>query len=340
MDSVNSQVIGIDAGKNWFHVVVMDSRGQQTDRRKLRRDALLEYIAQHERCLIAMESCAGTQFLATKMQALGHEVRLVPAQFAAPFRKSNKNDFNDAEAVAEAAMRGHMRFSRVKSIEELDLQALHRARDRLIRERTGQINQIRAFLLENGITVAQGRAKLQHRLPELMRDANSGLSGVMLHLLDILVGRWRELDNAISKLTHEIELIARASELCQRLVSIPGIGTLSATALVAAVGDARQFRHARDLAAWIGLVPRQFSTGGKPRLLGVGRRGNGYVRKLLIHGARGVMSRLNRSKHRLAAWLTSLERRVHPNIAAVALANKLARIAWAVLTKGEIYRPT
>lgn len=256
MDSVNSQVIGIEAGKNWFHVVVMDSRGRETDRRKLPRDTLLTYIAQHERCVIAMESCAGTQFLATKMQALGHEVPLVPAQFAAPFRKSNKNDFNDAEAVAEAAVRGHMRFSRVKSAEELDLQALHRARDRLIRERTGQINQIWAFLLENGITVAQGRAKLQHRLPELMHDINSGLPGVMLRLLDILIGRWRELDDAIGKLTHEIELIARASELCQRLVSIAGIGTLGATALVAAVDDSTQFRHARDLVAWIGLVLR------------------------------------------------------------------------------------
>lgn len=339
MNSANSQVIGIDAGKNWFHVVVMDSSGRQIDRRKLPRGALLPYIAQRQPGLIAMESCAGTQFLATRMQVLGHEVRLVPAQFAAPFRKSNKNDFNDAETIAEAAVRSHMRFSRVKSVEELDLQALHRARDRLIRERTGQINQIRAFLLENGITIAQGRAKLQNLLPELMHDASSGLSGVMLRLLDILVGRWRELDNAISKLTHEIELIARSSELCQRLVSIPGIGTLSATALVAAVGDARQFKHARDLAAWIGLVPRQFSTGGKPRLLGVGHRGNSYVRKLLVHGARGVMSRLNRSKHRLATWLTELETRVHPNVATVALANKLARIAWAVLTKGETYRP-
>ena len=159
----------------------------------------------------------------------------------------------------------------------------------------------------------------------------------MLRLLEILVSRWRELDNAISKLTHEIDLIARSSELCQRLVSIPGIGTLSATALVAAVGDARQFRHARDLAAWIGLVPRQFSTGGKPRLLGGGRRGNGYVRKLLIHGARGVMSRLNRSKHRLAAWLTALETRIHPNIAAVALPNKLARIAWAVRSRRGVH---
>ena len=257
----------------------------------------------------------------------------------APFRKSNKNDFNDAEAIAEAAVRGHMRFSRVKSAEELDLQALHRARDRLIRERTGQINQIRASLLENGITVAQGKAQRQQRLPEITHDADYGLSGVMLRLLEILVGRWRELDDAINKLTHEIELIGRASELCQRLVSIPGVGMLSATALVAAVGDAKQFRHARDLAAWIGLVPRQFITGGKPRLLGVGGRGNGYVRKLLIHGACGVMSRLNRSKHQLAAWLTQLETRVHPNIGAVALANKLARIAWAVLTKGDTYRP-
>ena len=243
MNFANSQVIGIDAGKNWFHVVVMNSRGQQIERRKLRREALLEYVAQQEHCLVAMESCGGTQFLATKMQVLGHEVRLVPAQFAVPFRKSNKNDFNDAEAIAEAAVRGHMRFSRVKAVEELDLQALHRARDRLIRERTGQINQIRAFLLENGITVAQGKAQLQHRLPEIMHDADFGLSGVMLRLLELLVGRWRELDDAINKLTHEIESIGRASELCQRLVSIPGVGMLSATALAAAVGDAKQFRH-------------------------------------------------------------------------------------------------
>jgi len=223
----------------------------------------------------------------------------------------------------------------VKSVEELDLQAQHCTLDRLIRERTGQINQIRAFLLEDGMTVVQGRAKLQHRLPELMNDASSGLSVVMLRLLDILVRRWRELDEAITNFTREIELIAR-----QRALSAPRhhsrFGALSATALVAAVGDAKQFWHARDLAAWIGPVSRQLGTGGKPCLLGGGRRGKSYMRKLLIHGARGVMSRLNRSKHRLAAWLTEFEPRIHPNIAAVALANKLARIAWALLTNKKL----
>jgi transposase len=267
-------------------------------------------------------------------------VRLLPAQFVKPFLKSNKNDYLDAEAIAEAVQRPNMRFVPIKTEDQLDLQALHRLRDRLVSRRTSVINQLRAFLLERGITFRQGRAYLRKRIPELLEDAEQGLSPRMRRLVDRLWQEWKTLEEQVKELSGEIDGIASQDAACQRLLDVPGVGPLIATALVASVGNGAAFSKGRDFAAWLGLVPRQHSTGGKARLLGISKRGNSYLRRLFIHGARSIVLRLNRSNHTIGQWMNELESRTHRNVLVVAVANKLARIAWAVLAKGEAYRAT
>jgi transposase len=331
--------IGIDIGKSVFHLVGLDGRGRIVLRKRLSRTHLLKVSVNLPRCLIGMEACCGAHHLARLLAEQGHDVRLMPAQFVRPFVKSNKNDYLDAEAIAEAVQRPNMRFVPIKTVEQLDLQALHRVRDRLVSRRTSVINQIRAFLLERGITVRKGRVPLRRQLPWILDDVDNGLTERMRRLLRELWQEWQQLEADILETTQEIEHIAAQSDACRRLVEIPGIGPLVATALMAAVGDGSGFSKGRDLAAWLGLVPRQHSTGGKPKLLGISKRGNPYVRRLLIHGARSVLLHLNRERHALGLWLNRLQARAHPNVVVVALANKLARIAWAVLTRGERYRP-
>lgn len=291
-------------------------------------------------CLVAMEACPGSQHLARAFQRFGHQVRLIAPKFIKPYVQGQKNDFNDAAAIAEAATRPTMRFVTIKSNEQLDMQAVHRIRDRLIGQRTAVINQIRAFLLEYGLPVKEGRASLSASLPEILEDATNGLSNRMRQLIAQLREHWASIDIQISDYTREIELAARRSDDCQRLLSIPGIGPLGATALIAAVGNAAIFSKGRELSAWLGLVPRQRTTGGKPTLLGIGKRGNSYVRRLLIHGARSLLKHLHRENHELGAWMTKLQTRAHRNVAVVAVANKIARIAWAVLTRHDVYRPS
>jgi transposase len=233
-----------------------------------------------------------------------------------------------------------MRFVTVKSNKQLDMQAVHRIRDRLIGQRTAVINQIRAFLLEYGLPVKEGRASLSASLPDILEDGGNGLSDRMRQLVAQLREHWSGIDAQIADYTGEIELAARRSDDCQRLLSIPGIGPLGATALIAAVGNAGMFSKGRELSAWLGLVPRQRTTGGKPTLLGIGKRGNAYVRRLLIHGARSLLKNLHRKDHELGAWMNKLQERAHRNVAVVAVANKLARIAWAVLARHDVYRPS
>lgn len=254
------------------------------------------------------------------------------------YLKSNKNDFNDAAAIAEAVQRPTMRFVAIRSIEQADLQAVHRVRDQLIAERTASINQIRAFLLEYGIAVPVGRARLLRSLPAILEDAENELTPAMRALLSQLKTRLTRIDDELQASTRQIELTASEDERCCKLRDIPGVGPIVATALVAAVGNGAQFRRARDMAAWIGLVPRQHSTGGRSKLLGISKRGNGYLRRLLVQGARAVINKTDRGRHRFGAWLTRLEQRAHQNIVAVSMANKLARIAWAVLRGDEPYR--
>jgi transposase len=285
-----------------------------------------------------MEACCGAHHLARELSSLGHDVRLIAPQFVKPFLKSNKNDYLDAEAIAEAAQRPTMRFVPVESVEQLDLQALHRVRERLVSRRTAVINQVRAFLLERGIVFRVGRRHIAREMPALFTDERSTLSPRIRMILQQLWDEWRRLEIDIAAVTKEIETIAAEDAACQRLLAIPGIGPMTATALVAAVADGTAFRRGRDLAAWLGLVPRQHSTGGKSTLLGISKRGNSHLRRLFIHGARAASLHMKRERG-LGPWLDQLELRAHKNVAVVALANKMVRISWAVLARQEEYRP-
>ncbi len=333
------KTLGIDIGKNVFHLIGVDARGSIVLRKRLSRRQLPVYMANLPACLIGMEACSGAHHLARSFKAQGHDVCLMAPQYVRPFVKSHKNDYRDAEAIAEAVQRPTMRFVTIKTVEQLDLQALHRVRDRLVTRRTALINQIRAFLQERGCVIAQGAAKLRQQMPWLLDPENDvGLSSSMNRLLWALWREWRQLDDDIDTLSDELAAIARREEACRRLCSIPGIGPITATALVAAVGDASGFSNGRGLAAWLGLVPRQHTTGGKPKLLGISKRGNRSIRRLLVQGAHAVLQFAERQPGRVGAWLRNLQARVHRNVAAVALANKLARIAWALLTRKENYR--
>ena len=333
------RTLGIDLGKTSFHVVGFDAHGHVVTRRRFSRTQLVRFVAQRPPCLIGMEACGGAHHVGRQLQALGHNVRLMPPQYVRPFVKAQKNDYLDTEARGEAVQRPTMRFVPLKTVDQLDLQALHRVRDRLVGRRTGVINQLQAFSLERGMTPRAGRRTLARALPVILEEVEQALSPAMRRLLECLRHEWAELDRTIKDATTEIEAIAESDGACQRLTTIPGIGPLGATALVAAVDDGSAFAKGRDLAVWLGLVPRQYTTGGKPRLLGISKRGNPYVRRLLIHGARSARMYLNRSRHGLGRWLDALEQRRHANVVTEALANKLARIAWAVLRHAEPYRP-
>ena len=332
------KTVGIDIGKTWFHLVGCNRVGTPVARHKFNRDKLMQFVANLPKSLIGMEACPGSQHLARAFQRHGHEVRLIAPKFIKPYLKGQKNDFNDAAAIAEAVTRPTMRFVAPKSNDQLDLQAVHRIRDRLIGERTAVINQIRAFLIEYGLPVREGRAALRRNLADVLEDAENGLSGRMRELIARLRDHWRQLESQITQCTREIELVAQRDDNCRRLGSVPGIGPLGATALIAAVGNGAAFGKGRELAAWLGLVPRQHTTGGKPTLLGISKRGNSYIRKIFIHGARSLLQHLKRDNHELGRWISQLEQRAHKNVVVVAIANKMPRIAWAVLARQENYR--
>jgi len=329
----DAAVFGIDIGKNTFHVVGLDSTGAPIQRATFRRETLLQFFERAARTVVGMEACPGSQWLARKLKALGHTVRIVPAKFVKPYVKSNKNDIIDAEAIAEAVTRPTMRFVEIRSPEQVDLQALHRVRDRLVAQRTRVICQMRAFCLEYGIAIHQGAGKFKADLPRVVADEENDLSSAMRRLLTELFDDVKNLEARIKEVTGEIEAVAAADDTARRLMTVPGIGPLAATALLAAAGRGLQFRKARDMAAWLGLVPREYSTGGKTTLLGISKRGSSYLRRLLIHGARSCLLHLDRSRDRLGSWIDGLQSRMHNNKATVALAAKMARVAWVVITK-------
>ncbi len=333
------KTLGIDLGKNVFHVVGLDERGAVALKRRVTRTQLTVLVGNLPRCLVGMEACPGSHHMARRLEAHGHTVRLLPPQYVRPYVKTNKNDFRDAEAIAEAVGRGTMRFVTPKTVAQLDLQALHRVRARWVRHRTALVNQIRAFLLEQGRPMRPGRAALRGELQRLLAADAAGISPSLARLLTQLLEEWRQLQERIDRVTGEITAVATADPACQRLMAVPGVGPLSATALVAAVGNGSAFSKGRDFAAWLGLVPRQHSTGGTPRLLGVSKCGNTYLRRLVVLGAQSVRRSKLRDRQRFGPWLQRLELRVHRNVAVVALANKLARIAWAVLANATPYRP-
>jgi transposase len=266
-------------------------------------------------------------------------LKLIPAQFVKPFVKSNKNDFLDAEAIAEAVDRQNMRFVPIKTDDQLDLQALHRVRDRLVARRTSVINQLRSFLLERGMVFAKTPFKLKQAMTEILENADANLTPRMRNLVSLLWSEWKDLDQQIVAMNAEVEQIASSDLACQRLRQIPGIGPLVATAIVAAIGNGAAFHKGREFAAWLGLVPRQHSTGGRARLFGISKRGNRYLRKLLVHGARSAVLIVKRERSPFGPWLDGLEQRAPINVVITAAANKLARIAWAVLSSGQDYRP-
>jgi transposase len=334
----DADVYGVDIGKNIFHIVGVDATGVPIQRVRCRRDTLMQFFQRAAPAIVGMEACPGSQWLARKIQSFGHTVKIVPAQFVKPYLKSNKNDALDAEAIAEAVTRPTMRFVEVKAEQQIDTQALHRARDQMVMHRTRLISQMRAFCLEYGVAIRQGAGVFKLDLPRILADESNDLSPAIRRLLADLFEDLHKLEGRIAEVTREIEALVSRDEVARRLMTIPGIGPLGSSALIAAVGQGRQFKKARDLSAWLGLVPRQYSTGGKTTLLGISKRGNGYVRRLLIHGARSCVMHLDRNRTRLGAWIDQLEGRMHVNKIVVALANKIARIAWVVLNRpGTLY---
>jgi len=327
-------ILGVDLGKNSCSVVGVDGTGAVVVRRTMRRQTLIDYLATLPACVVAMEACCGAHHLGRLFAAHGHEIRLMSPEYVRPYVKAQENDDRDAEAIAEPASRPTMRFIDLKSQEQLDIQTLHRARSRLVAERTNLINQLRAILLERGVIFPVGRRKLELGVEGFLAEGDDTLSPRMSRLIAELRAEWKELDTKIEALNGEFVEMARRDARMRRLTSIPGVGVLNATALVAAIGDGSGFAKARDLGAWLGLVPRQHTTGGKPRLLGISKRGNTYLRTLLIHGARAALPSLSQSDTPLGRWLRAMiDRGAHRNAVVVALANKLARIAWAALRK-------
>ena len=330
--------IGIDLGKTTFHLVALGERNKILVRRKFSRSQLLAYTANLPASLIGLEACAGAHFMGAALREQGHQVRLIPAQFVKPYRKSNKNDFIDAEAIAEAVTKQNMRFVQIKTQEQLDWQAMHRVRDRLVQRRTALINEIRGFLLERGLTFAARPIYLRKNLPTVIEDAEQNLSSHLRWLLDRLWQEWKQTETEIEAITDEIERISNEDARCRQLRQIPGFGPLVSTATVAAIGNGSAFRRGRDFAAWVGVVPRQYSTGGKQKLYGISKSGNIYLRRMLIHGARSVLFRVKYDTGGFGQWVHRLAQRAPSNKVVVAIANKLARIAWAVLSSGQDYR--
>jgi transposase len=330
--------IGIDLGKATFHLVAIGEHNKVLLRKKFSRPQLLAYTANLPASLIGLEACAGAHFMGAALRGQGHQVRLIPAQFVKPYRKSNKNDFIDAEAIAEAVTKQNMRFAQLKTQEQLEWQAMHRVRDRLVRRRTALINEIRGFLLERGITFAAQPIHLRKNLPAVIEDAEQNLSPRLRWLLDRMWQEWKQTETEIQAITDEIERISEEDARCRQLRQIPGFGPLVSTATVAAIGNGSAFRRGRDFAAWVGVVPRQYSTGGKQKLYGISKRGNVYLRRLLIHGARAVLFRVKYDTAGFGQWVHRLAQRAPRNKVVVAIANKLARIAWAVLSSGKDYR--
>ena len=332
--------IGIDLGKNTFHLVGFDQRGVIILQQKVSRAQLERRLANIPRCLIGMEACSGSHHIGRQLAALGHDVRLIPAQYVKPFLKGHKNDYRDAEAIAEAVQRPTMHFVAIKTPEQMDLLALHRVRSRLVSQRTGVTNQIRGFLIERGITVRQGVAPLRKALPDILSSQTGPLSPRMVSLIVDLVQDWRRLDERIAAVSAEIEALAQQDDSCQRLMTVPGIGPIVSSAVVAAIGNGAGFQQGRDFGAWLGLVPKQESTGDRTILGKISKRGNKYLRTLFVQAAHVVLERRPRAAMRgLWPWIEQASKRLHRNMLAIALANKLARIAWAVLARGRAYQP-
>ena len=331
-------IIGIDLAKHVFQVCMVTPTGTLKTNTAVARGKLLALIARQPPALIFMEACGGAHDWARRFCTLGHEVRLLAPQYVTPFRRGQNNDPPDALALTEAGQRPNIPTVPIKTIEQQDLQGLHRVRERLVKHRTAVVNQVRGLLLEYGIVIPQGIARLRQRRPRVIEEADKGLSFLMRNLLQSLQSELSALDSRITEITGQLTRLSHELEACQRLQEMEGIGPLSATALVAALGNGHNFHDGRQVAAWLGLVPRQHSSGGTTRLGGITKGGNSYVRRLLIHGARSVISHVRDKPDAKSAWIRQLGTRIGVNKACVAVANKMARVAWALLHTGEQYR--
>lgn len=331
--------IGLDLAKQVFQVHGVDFQEKVVIRKQLRRNQVISYFSKLSPCLIGMEACGSAHHWGRELQKLGHTVKLMAPQFVKPYVKGNKNDANDAEAICEAVSRPTMRFVAIKTIEQQDIQSVHRIRTILIQQRTAKVNHIRGLLAEYGVVVERRIEKLRKTLPLVLEDAENGLTFDFRVLLQELQQDLTALDNRVGELDKKIQLLASNNTSAKRLQQIPGIGPITATALVCAIGNGKQFKRGRDLAAWLGLTPRQHSSGGKECLLGISKRGDTYLRTLLIHGARSVLKVSDKKDDPRSRWIQNLCSRRNKNIAAVALANKNARIVWALLTKETDFLP-
>jgi transposase len=329
--------IGIDLAKEIFQIHGVDTHGKAVLRKQLRRSEMAKFFSNLEPCLIGMEACGSAHYWARKLAGFGHTVKLMAPQFVKPYVKTNKNDMADAEAICEAVSRPNMRFVPMKNIEQQAILSVHRARQGFVKARTAQGNQMRGLLSEFGIVMPQGIHSIAKRMPDILEDAENGLPDTMRRLLGRLNNHLKELSRQVEELEFQIKQWHKESELSRKLEAISGIGPITASAIVATVGTAAEFKNGRQMAAWMGLVPRQHSSGGKQNLLGISKRGDTYLRTLLIHGARAVV-RFAEGKAEPNQWLCKLMVRRNKNIASVALANKNARIVWALLAKGATFR--
>jgi transposase len=327
-------LVGIDLGKHTFHLHGQDGRGKAVFRKKMGRKQLIEFFATFHSCTVVMEACAGSHHMARKLAAFGHQVKLTSPQFVRPFVKSNKNDFVDAEAICEAASRPAMRFVTPKTESQQTLSALHRVRESLVRDRTKTVSQMHGFLLEFGISLPVGKAVIK-RLAAVLTEHS--LPARLVSILERLHAHFKYLDEQIAEIGKEMTRQLADDDLCQRLLTIPGVGPVTASVLAAEMGDGKQYGCSRDFAASIGLVPRQYSTGGKADLLGISRRGDKNIRRLLVLCARAYMRQLDKRTGSLAEWVRALLARRHSNVVACALANKLARTAWAIAARNSIF---
>lgn len=328
------QMLAIDLAKQSFHVHGVTEDGEVVSRR-VGRPKLMDLVACLAPRIVAMEACATSHFWGRAFEAAGHEVRLINPRFVKPFVRGSKNDAVDAEAIFDAASRPTMRFVPVKSLEQQDLQSLHRVRDRLVAQRTSLINHTRGLLAEYGLVFPRGAALFARRARTGLAEAE--VSDIARATFEALLDELEALADRLSRLDARLIAICREDAACRRLTGVPGIGPIVATALVASIGDGSQFRSGRELAAWIGLVPRQHSTGGKAKLGGIGRRANHYLRRLLVHGARAVALRLGAKADARSRWFQAVIDRRGFNKGIVAMANKIARTVWVVLTRQEAY---
>jgi transposase len=336
---MNITTVGIDLAKNVFQVHGVDARGKVVLRKQLRRAQVAVFFANLPPCLIGMEACASAHHWGRTLERWGHTVRLMASQFVKPYVKTNKNDAADAEAICEAVGRQNMRFVPIKSLEQQAILSVHRVRQGFVKARTAQANQIRGLLGEFGLVIPQGIYNVAKRVPELLEDASNELPVAFRQLIERLTEHLKELDRQVKDFEQQIIAWHRSSDLSRKLENIPGIGPLAASALVASIADARSFDNGRQVSAWLGLVPRQNSSGGKSTLLGISKRGDVYLRTLLIHGARSAILAAKRQSRNKNLWLANLLNRRHPNIAAVALANKNVRTVWALLAHGRNFNP-